>query len=81
MTVWQIQEAKAQFTALIREAKQEPQIISRHGVSEIVVISLDKYEELIGRKDDLVSFLRKSPLNGVDLIIERDKSTERETDL
>lgn len=81
MSVWQLQEAKAKLTQLIKQAKNEPQIISRHGVNETVVISIEKYEQLIGKKENLVSFLKKSPLANTDLEIARDKSGTREVDL
>ena len=45
MHIWQLQEAKAKFTQLMNEAKLEPQIISRHGVRETVMISIEKFED------------------------------------
>ena len=81
MHVWQLQEAKAKLSQLIKEAKLEPQIISKHGVNETVVISMEKYKELIGKTEDLVSFFRNSPLYGIDLDLKRDQSTIREIDL
>ncbi len=81
MHVWQLQEAKAKLTQLIKDAHLEPQIISRHGVNETVVISMEKYKELIGKKEDLVSFFRNSPLYGIDLDLKRNKSTIRGIDL
>lgn len=81
MHVWQLQEAKAKLTQLIKEANLEPQIISRHGVNETVVISMEKYKELIGKKQDIVSFFRRSPLYDIDLEIRRDTSAIRDVDL
>lgn len=81
MHIWQLQEAKAKLTQLIKEANLEPQIISRHGINETVVISMDKYKELIGKKEDVVSFFKNSPLYGIDLDLNRNKSTIREIDL
>jgi prevent-host-death family protein len=81
MHVWQLQEAKAKLTQLIKEAKLEPQIISRHGVNETVVISMEKYKELVGQTEDVVSFFRRSPLNGIDLDFKRDPSAGRNIDL
>jgi prevent-host-death family protein len=48
MYVWQLQEARAKLTQIINEAKLVPQIISRHGINEMVVIDIKKYEQLIG---------------------------------
>ncbi len=77
MHVWQLQEAKAKLTQLMNEAKREPQLISRRGINESVVISLEKYQELVGKKEDIVAFFRKSPLVDVDLELDRDRSSIR----
>ena len=81
MQVWQLQEAKAKLTKLINDTKREPQIISRHGVSEVIVMNINKYAELCKTKESIVSFFRKSPLNGMDIEFERDQSRMREVDL
>ena len=81
MHVWQLQEAKAKLTQLINEVKYEPQIISRHGVSQAVVMSVEKYKKLCGKKENIVSFFKNSPLNNVEIELERDKSPMREVDL
>jgi prevent-host-death family protein len=81
MHVWQLQEAKAKLTQLINEAKLEEQIISRHGINEAIVMSVERYAELCGTKEDLVSFFRQSPLYGIDLKLDRDESMIREVDL
>lgn len=78
MHVWQLQEAKAKLTQLIKASKLEPQIISRHGINETIVLSMQKYEELIGQKEDVVAFFKRSPLNGIDLDLKRDPSFMRE---
>lgn len=78
MVVWQLQQAKAKLTELIKASQMEPQLISRHGVCESVVMSLQRYEELVGKKENIVDFFRNSPLNGVDLSCERDRSLPRE---
>ncbi len=81
MSVWQLQEAKAKLSQLVNMAEHEPQIISRHGVEKTVVLSLEKYKELQGKKENFVDFMRKSPLYGLDLEFERDKSPAREIEL
>lgn len=81
MNIWQVQEAKAKLTKLINEAKNAPQIISRRGEPEIVVISMSRYRELTNSKDDVVSFFRKSPLCGVDITIDRDRNSIRDVNL
>lgn len=81
MHVWQLHEAKAKLTQLVNEAKFEPQIISRHGIEETVVMSISMYKQLTEKKEDLVSFFRNSPLMDSDIKIERDKSSIREVNL
>lgn len=81
MHIWQLQEAKAKLTQLINAARTEPQVISRHGVQEMVVLSIEKYEELIGSRSDIVSIFRSSPLAGLDLKLDRDQSAIRDIDL
>ena len=77
MHVWQLQEAKAKLTQLIKNAELEPQTISRHGIKSTIVMSRKKYEELTMSKEDIVSFLQSSPLYEVDLEMERDNSLPR----
>lgn len=81
MHVWQLQEAKAKLTQLIKASRSEPQVISRHGTPTSVVISMDQYLTLCGTKKDITVFFRKSPLYGLDIEFERDQSSFRETDL
>lgn len=81
MHIWQLQEAKAKFTQLMNEAKLEPQIISRHGVRETVMISIEKFEELLKPHNDAVSFFQKSPLYNAELDSTRDKSLSRDIQL
>lgn len=82
MQRWQVQEAKARFSALLRHAAEEgPQAITVRGRPAAVVLSIREYERLTGPKPSLPAFLRASPLAGLDLDIERDRSLPRDTDL
>ena len=81
MKAWQLQEAKAKLTQLINETKIKPQIISRHGVNEVVVINIKEYQKLCKNKENIVSFFKNSPLYNIELEFERDKSAAREIDL
>ena len=58
---WQLQEAKAMFSKVVRSAEKEPQIITVHGKESAVVISIDSYRKLSSPKESLVSFLEQSP--------------------
>lgn len=83
MHTWQIQEAKARLSTLVRNAEQEgPQEITHHGRSVAVLLSRDDYDRLTGNCQSLVEFMRRSPLyNQDDLVIERDASLTRELEL
>jgi prevent-host-death family protein len=73
--IWQLQEAKNKLSEVVDQAVQNgPQVITRHGVETVVVISLADYREMITRKQKLVDFFRKSPLVGAELDLARDKS-------
>ena len=82
MRSWQVQEAKARFSDLLREAgRTGPQQITVRGRAAAVVLSTESYERLRGHKPSLVEFLRASPLAGIELDIERDRSVARDIDL
>lgn len=81
MKKWQIHEAKAKLTQLVNEAKLAPQIISRHGVDETIILNIETYKKLVSADDNLVSFFKNSPLYGLKVDIIRDKSNMRDVDL
>lgn len=81
MHVWQVQEAKAKLTQFMNEAKEAPQVISRRGQPEVVAMSIEKYKELIGNQNDIVSFFQKSPLNGLEIDVDRKPSLMRDVSL
>jgi antitoxin Phd len=79
---WQLQEAKARFSELIKTAQTEgPQEISVRGEAAAVVLSMADYNKLVHPKPGFVSFLRNSPLAEVSLDLERDKSPARDFEL
>lgn len=83
MRTWQIQEAKAHLSEVVKVAEQEgPQEITLHGRSVAVVLSRAEYDRLAGTGESLVEFMRRSPLYGQDDIeFPRDKSLTRELEL
>ena len=82
MHKWQVQEAKARFSELLRRAETKgPQAITVRGRTTAVVVATKEYQRLKGTKLSLVKFLRASPLAGVDLSLERDRSPPRRVDL
>ena len=80
MRHWQMQEAKARLSEVIRDAEREgPQEITLHGKPVAVVLSREDYERLTGTGESLVAFMRRSPLYGIEEIdLERDRSLTRE---
>lgn len=82
MEIWQLQEAKAKLSSLIKKVMSSgPQGISIRGLLEVVVISKSDYEKLLKKKPSFVQLMNKSPLKGLDLDIGRDQSEFREVDL
>ena len=80
--VWQLQEAKNKFSNLVERARKNgPQIVTKHGQEAAVVLSVEEYRRLTRPKTDLVSFLRKSPLAGVNLEITRNKDLPRDIEI
>lgn len=81
MRRWLLQDAKARFSELIRECENGPQVVSRHGKDEAVVVSIEEYKRLTGQKPNLVDFLRASPFYGEEISIQRDRSLPRDVKL
>ncbi len=83
METWQMQEAKASLSELVkRAASQGPQAITLHGRPVAVVLSREDYERLTGNTRSLVEFMRQSPLYGLDALeFPRDRSLAREVAL
>ena len=77
---WQLQEAKARFSELVKSAATEgPQEITVRGEPAAVVLSADDFARLTRAKPGFVEFMRQFPLRGVDLEIERDRLPARRT--
>lgn len=80
--IWQLQEAKNRFSELVNRALSEgPQIITRWGEEVVVILSKDEYEKIKKSQVGLVEFFRQSPMVGVELDLERDRSYPRDTPL
>lgn len=83
MKIWQMQEAKARLSEMVKDAEREgPQEITLHGRSVAVVLSRAQYDRLAGTGESLAAFMRRSPLYGEEeLEFPRDKSLTREVTL
>lgn len=78
MRQWQLQEAKAKFSEVVKLARREgPQEITMHGQPTAILISKEDFQRIKGKKPSLVALMRSSPLKGIDLDLERDKSPVR----
>ena len=79
MSTWQLQEAKARMSEVVKKAANEgPQEITVHGKSAAVVISKKAYERLKHPKGSFVNFMRSSPLYGLELDLRREQTFTRE---
>lgn len=74
-----VKEAKNNLSSLIRLAeKGEPQIIRRNEKEVAVVVSIEEWKRLNGKKTSLVELLRSSPLIGEELDLTRQEDYPRE---
>jgi antitoxin Phd len=78
MQTWQLQDAKARLSEVIKRAVNEgPQEITVRGEPTAVVLSADEFKKLKApakSKPSLVEMLQSSPWMGVELDLTRDKS-------
>jgi prevent-host-death family protein len=82
MHVWQLQEAKAKLSEVVRLCDNEPQWISSRGEEKAVMLSVKEYNRLTtGNHYSIGEFFRNSPLFGSGIDLTRDKSPGREVDL
>ncbi len=82
MGKWQLQEAKARLSEVIkRAAKEGPQKITVHGEPTAVVISNEEYERLKHPKESFVKFMRSSPLYGLELNLRREQTLTRDVEV
>jgi prevent-host-death family protein len=78
MKTWQLQEAKARLSEVIKKASQQgPQTITLHGEPTAVVISNADYERLKHPRGNFVEFMRKSPLLGIEIELKREQTHTR----
>jgi prevent-host-death family protein len=79
---WQLQAAKNRLSEVVDKALNEGhQIITRHGIPQVVVVSMDDFRKMHRKRGSLVEFLKNSPMAGLDLDLTRDKTPVREMQL
>ncbi|MEY3517967.1 MAG: hypothetical protein RLZ89_827 [Pseudomonadota bacterium] len=83
MKAWQMQEAKARLSEVVKCAESEgPQYITHHGHSVAVVVSQAMYSRLTGNEQGLEDLMRRSALFGADdVVFVRDPSLTRDVSL
>jgi prevent-host-death family protein len=87
MQTWQMQDAKARLSELVKRATQDgPQNITVHGQSVAVVLSHEAFTALTAAhaahaaQQSVLDFMQASPLYDLENItFPRDQSTTRET--
>ncbi len=79
---WQLQEAKGNFSQLVkRAAGGDAQTVTVHGKPTAVVVSAEEYARLTRRRGKLSSTLLAPDLAIEDLDIARSRDTGRDTEL
>jgi antitoxin Phd_YefM of type II toxin-antitoxin system len=70
---WRLQKVRNRFSEMARKVLNEgPQVITLGDSDAMVVVDADEYARITRKpKDTLVDFLRKSPLDAVELDLER----------
>jgi len=68
---WSIASAKNKLSEVIEKAQDTPQVITRHGKPNAIVVSIDEWARKTKRKSGLIEFLRNSPLCDEELDLER----------
>lgn len=80
--VWQLQEAKACFSEVVRRAEQRPQRVTVRGKDAVVVLSAREYAHLRPEsKASLAGLMAASPLADVEFGEQRDAMPVREVEL
>jgi prevent-host-death family protein len=64
---WQLQEAKAMFSEVIKAAALAPQIVTVRGKETAVILSYEEYKKLSCPAQSVYEFIQSSPLRGVEL--------------
>lgn len=85
MASWQLQEAKAKLSELIRRAAEEgPQTVTYRGSEKAVVLSVEDYRHLVAARPSLTDYLLTGPTlddQTVTFINDRSRDMGREIEL
>jgi prevent-host-death family protein len=64
---WQLQEAKAMFSEVVKASQVNPQIITVFGKETAVILSMNDYKRLSNPNSSLYEFIQNSPLRNLSL--------------
>jgi prevent-host-death family protein len=64
---WQLQEAKAMFSEVIKAALLKPQFITVRGKDTAVILSCEEYKKLASPGKSFYEFIQSSPLRDLQL--------------
>lgn len=79
---WQVQEAKAKFSQLIKETVSSGyQTITKNGEPVAYVVSKEEFELYLKPQKSLLEVFDQCPYPEIDLDIKRSKDTMREIEL
>jgi prevent-host-death family protein len=63
---WQLQEAKAMFSEVIKASAATPQIITVRGKETAVILSIGDYKKLVRPRQTFFEFIQDSPLRDLE---------------
>lgn len=78
---WKLEDAKAQFSEVVRQARRDgPQRVTVRGHDAVVVMSVEEFERLVPQKPmvPFVRFMESLHLGGLDLEREIDRGRDVE---
>jgi prevent-host-death family protein len=78
---WQLQEAKAKLSQLVKAAETSPQEITVHGKTTAVLISIKEYQkntQIQSNRESLFELAARAGVNRLDLTIERATTADPE---
>ena len=81
---WQLQEAKARFSEVVRRAKEEgPQHVTVHGREEVVILGADDFRRLSGDQTGkvLIDAMQTAPHRSASIEPSRTRMPVRDVDL
>jgi prevent-host-death family protein len=73
LNVWQLQDAKARLSEVIRVTERSPQVITVHGRKTAVLVSFDVYRKITRPGASFFDAIRRLPYSDVELKLEWDE--------